>query len=309
MNTIGHNFRFTSFGESHGLAVGGIVDGCPANIEIDFEAISTDLKRRRGNRADTTQRHETDEVEFVSGLKGGLTLGTPIAFFLRNGDCRSADYELLKDRFRAGHADYTYQARYGTRDHRGGGRASGRETATRVVAGNIAKQVLATVGVSVGAEVLKLAPERDGDTRGGAVVCHIRGIKAGVGDPIFGGLDSELAAAAMSIPSATAFEIGCGRAASYMNGSQFVDKWVAPFVTETNHCGGIQGGISNGNEITFTVHFHPVATIPEATQCISSDGTIEYLALGGRHDRCHVHRLPVVVEAMAAIAIANHIKL
>ena len=297
MNSIGTHFRLTTYGESHGLAVGGIIDGCPSRVAIDFEAIAADL-RRRSNGA---PREEEDEVEWLSGLKEGVTLGTPIAFSIGNRHARPEDYARLEHLYRPGHADYTYEARYGIRDHRGGGRASARETVARVVAGAIAKQVIAPV--SIHAEVDTLGPE--GDTRGGTVVCRIEGLKAGVGNPIFGKLGALLAHAMMTIPSAIGFEMGAGFAAAQMSGSVFVDRWNGDGSTRTNHCGGVQGGISNGMPVEFRVAFHPVVTLPSEVECLTDDGRLEPLTIGGRHDSCQVMRTPVIVEAMAALTLAD----
>ena len=297
MNSIGTHFRLTTYGESHGLAVGGIIDGCPSRVALDFEAIAADL-RRRSNGA---PREEEDEVEWLSGLKEGVTLGTPIAFSIGNRHARPEDYARLEHLYRPGHADYTYEARYGIRDHRGGGRASARETVARVVAGAIAKQVIAPV--SIHAEVDTLGPE--GDTRGGTVVCRIEGLKAGVGNPIFGKLGALLAHAMMTIPSAIGFEMGAGFAAAQMSGSEFVDRWNGDGSTRTNHCGGVQGGISNGMPVEFRVAFHPVVTLPSEVECLTDDGRLEPLTIGGRHDSCQVMRAPVIVEAMAALTLAD----
>lgn len=297
MNSIGTHFRLTTYGESHGLAVGGIIDGCPSRVALDFEAIAADLRRR----ADGAPREEEDEVEWLSGLKEGVTLGTPIAFSIGNRHARPEDYARLEHLYRPGHADYTYEARYGIRDHRGGGRASARETVARVVAGAIAKQVIAPV--TIHAEVDTLGPE--GDTRGGTVVCRIEGLKAGVGNPIFGKLGALLAHAMMTIPSAIGFEMGAGFAAAQMSGSEFVDRWNGDGSTRTNHCGGVQGGISNGMPVEFRVAFHPVVTLPSEVECLTDDGRLEPLTIGGRHDSCQVMRAPVIVEAMAALTLAD----
>ena len=297
MNSIGTHFRLTTYGESHGLAVGGIIDGCPSRVALDFEAIAADLRRR----ADGAPREEEDEVEWLSGLKEGVTLGTPIAFSIGNRHARPEDYARLEHLYRPGHADYTYEARYDIRDHRGGGRASARETVARVVAGAIAKQVIAPV--TIHAEVDTLGPE--GDTRGGTVVCRIEGLKAGVGNPIFGKLGALLAHAMMTIPSAIGFEMGAGFAAAQMSGSEFVDRWNGDGSTRTNHCGGVQGGISNGMPVEFRVAFHPVVTLPSEVECLTDDGRLEPLTIGGRHDSCQVMRAPVIVEAMAALTLAD----
>lgn len=297
MNTFGQKFRLTTYGESHGLAVGGIIDGCPPGMAIDFKAVDADLSRRSSG----APRQEEDQVEWLSGIRDGISLGTPIAFSIHNHNARPDDYAPLEHLFRPGHADYTYQARYGVRDHRGGGRASARETVARVVAGAIAKQVITPV--SIHAEVDSLGPE--GDTRGGIVCCRIEGLRAGVGNPIFGKLSALLAQAMMSIPSAIGFEMGAGFAAAEMKGSEYVDRWNADGTTQTNHCGGVQGGISNGMPVEFHVAFHPVVTLPSEVECLSDEGTLVPTTIGGRHDNCQVMRAPVIVEAMAALTLAD----
>lgn len=302
MNTYGTRFRVTTYGESHGLAVGAIIDGCPSGVKIDFAAIDNELMRRKGEGRETTTRNESDHVEFLSGLKDGITLGTPIAFSIQNVDARPDDYAQLEHCFRPGHADYTYYKKFGIRDHRGGGRASARETVARVVAGSIAKQVLSPI--SICAEVDELG---NGDTRGGIVKCRIEGVKAGVGEPVFGKLNASLAAAMMSIPSAIGFEMGAGFAAARMNGEEYIDRWNENGTTTTNHCGGVQGGISNGMPIEFRVAFHPVVTLSQPVDCLTEDGQIITVDVGGRHDKCHVLRTPVIVESMAALCLINYI--
>lgn len=346
MNTYGTKFRLTTFGESHGPAVGGIIDGCPSNIEICQEAIQADLARRRLG----APRQEEDEVEWLSGIKDGYTLGTPIAFIIKNKNTRTDDYANLVDCYRPGHADYTYRMKYGIRDHRGGGRASARETVARVVAGAIAKQLMPGISITTYVECgirneevqthsdnssFSISHSSLNDTVGGVVSCCVTGVAAGIGDPIFNKLNASLAAAMMSIPSAIGFEMGAGFAAAQMSGSEYIDKWnslttqppllereektsstnsplftgegagVRP--TQTNHCGGIQGGISNGMPIEFRVAFHPVVTIPKPVECLHEDGHLETVNIGGRHDRCHVRRAAVVVEAMTALCLANYL--
>ena len=300
MNSYGTRFRVTTYGESHGLAVGGIIDGCPAGMHLDFVAIDRDLARRR----EGAPRQEEDRIEWLSGLLDGTTLGTPIAFSIANQNTRPEDYQHLSHAFRPGHADYTYQKKYGLRDHRGGGRASARETTARVVAGAIAKQLISPVKIQ--ARVTQLGPEADNDTTGGIVQCTITGLSAGIGNPVFGKLGAELAASMMSIPSAIGFEMGAGFASAMMTGSEFIDRWNADGSTRTNHCGGVQGGISNGMPIEFRVAFHPVATLPHTVEGLTDQGTLIPLPQGGRHDRCHVLRTPVIVEAMAALTLANY---
>lgn len=346
-NTFGDKFRLTTYGESHGLAVGGIIDGCPSQVRLDMEAIRTDLARRRQGAL----RQEEDEIEWLSGLKypsvshaadsspktgeQPITLGTPIAFTIRNKNTRSEDYDPLADCYRPGHADYTYQQKYGLRDHRGGGRASARETVARVVAGAIAKQLIAPVEIHAEVDVSNSSPDlgevdarrADGgvcDTHGGIVSCRITGLPAGIGEPIFGKLSAQLASAMMSIPSAIGFEMGIGFAAATMKGSEYIDRWndclnasmpdclsqdapATQTITLTNHCGGIQGGISNGMPIEFRVAFHPVVTLPQPVECLTTDGELRTLQVTGRHDRCQVPRAAVVVEAMAAMVIADYL--
>lgn len=307
MNTYGTLFRVTTYGESHGPAVGAVVDGCPAGIVIDHDAISEALARRRQG----AKRQESDEVEWLSGLKDNVTLGTPIAFAIRNKDVRPEDYAPLEHLFRPGHADYTYHQKYGLRDHRGGGRASARETAARVVAGCIARQLMPEVGITASCEPGATRAEDDTpqpDTRGGVVACRITGVPAGIGEPLFGKLNAQLAAAMMSIPSAIGFEMGAGFAAAAMSGSEYIDRWnEGPDkpITRTNHCGGVQGGISNGMPIEFRVAFHPVPTLPQPVECLHEEGHLETLAVSGRHDIHHVQRAAAVVEAMAALCLVN----
>ena len=318
MNTYGTRFRVTTYGESHGSAVGAVIDGCPSGIVIDQEAIRTALSRRRHG----AKRQEEDVVEWFSGLKDNFTLGTPIAFAIHNNDARPEDYAHLEHLFRPGHADYTYYQKYGLRDHRGGGRASARETVARVVAGCIAQQLMPEVSLSSAVSVPASEPAPhtsqplQADTYGGIVTCRITGVPAGIGDPVFGKLNAQLAAAVMSIPSAIGFEMGAGFAAAGMMGSEYIDRWNSQpqadasdttALTQTNHCGGVQGGISNGMPIEFRVAFHPVPTLPQPVECLGEDGQLETLAVAGRHDSCHVHRAAVVVEAMAALCLINYL--
>lgn len=300
MNTYGKRFRLTTYGESHGLAVGGIIDGCPSGISLDMEAIVRALARRRTG----APRQEDDEVEWLSGLVDGVTLGTPIAFLVRNKDAHPDDYAPLEHLFRPGHADYTYYKKYGLREHRGGGRASARETVARVVAGSIARQLMPEVGISATAEVP--LDEKADDTRGGIVTCRVEGLPAGIGEPLFDKLGAQMAATMMSIPSAIGFEMGAGFAATRMYGSEYIDRWNADGTTRTNHCGGVQGGISNGMPVEFRVAFHPVATLPQPVECLHEDGHLEPLTIGGRHDRYHVERAAAVVEAMTALCLINY---
>ncbi len=308
MNTIGNIFRFTDFGESHGAAVGGVIDGCPSGIRIDPAAISHDLDRRAGRICDFTvsqrAKAEPDEVEFLSGLLDGVTLGTPIAFIIRNQDARQEDYDALRDVFRPGHADSTYQQKYGIRDPRGGGRASARETAARVVAGSIAKQVLKQKGISINAETVQIgeATNKDrfgevlqrvseqGDSIGGVVKCGITGLPAGIGEPLFDKLQARLAYAVMSINACKGFEYGSGFGGVDKTGS------------ELNNCsGGALGGISDGTDFCFRCVFKPTPSISRE-QTLPDGSTI---SIHGRHDVCVALRAPVIVEAMTAITILD----
>lgn len=305
-NTFGTKFRLTTFGESHGIAIGGVVDGCPAGIRFDRQLIDNEMQRRHIG-TDATTRQERDLVEILSGIFNEVTLGTPIAFIIKNNDVRSEDYKTLADLYRPGHADYTYEMHYGRRDPRGGGRASGRETAARVAAGAIAKMVLRDKGICINANLQDSYTPSANDSAGGIVSCTISGVPAGIGDPIFDKLNARLAASMMSIPSAIGFEMGAGFAAAKMQGSEFRDNWNDDFTTRTNHCGGIQGGISNGMPITLRVAFHPVTTISQPTECLDRNGNRHTVVSQGRHDRNHLPRTVVVVEAMAALTIADFI--
>lgn len=299
MNSYGDRFRVTTYGESHGPAVGAVIDGCPAGVMLDMPAIDGWLERRRYG----APRHERDEVEWLSGMKDGVTLGTPLAFLIRNHNAQPEAYNHLEHLFRPGHADYTYYMKYGVRDHRGGGRSSARETVARVVAGAIAAQLMPEVTIDTTTECVE--PPVD-DTCGGVVQCRIEGVTAGVGEPLFGKLNAALASAMMTIPSAIGFEMGAGFAASRMTGSQYIDRWRADGTTLTNHCGGIQGGISNGMPIEFRVAFHPVVSIPQPVECLHEQGRLETVSIGGRHDRYHLQRATVVVEAMTALCLINY---
>lgn len=313
-NRIGNIFSLTSFGESHGPAVGGVIDGMPAGVEIDMEQLQHEMARRRpGQGGASSSRNEADEVEILSGVMDGITLGTPIGFIIRNCDQRSADYDHLKDVYRPSHADFTYQAKYGIRDYRGGGRASARETAARVVAGALAKQALAKLGITISAtqSTPSLMTEA-GDTWGGIVTCAISGVPAGIGEPVFGKLSAQLAEAMMSIPAAKGFDIGLGFDFVNHPGSEVLDKFVkkeGKISTVTNFSGGIQGGISNGNDICFKVAFKPVATLMQPVEGINSDGNAVTIEPRGRHDACVVPRAIPVVEAMAAIVMLDNVLL
>ena len=349
MNSFGHNFRLTTFGESHGEAIGGVVDGMPAGIDIDLAFIQQELNRRRpGQSKITTSRQEPDKVELLSGVFEGKSTGCPIGFIVRNTNQHSQDYESLRCLFRPSHADYTYQQKYGIRDHRGGGRSSARITISRCVAGALAKLALRQMGISVQAytsQVGSIALDRDytkydlsltetnavrcpnaekaaemealitqvkgeGDTIGGVITCVIKGCPAGVGEPEFDKLHAVLGAAMLSINAVKGFEYGEGFAGVTARGSEQNDVFIAKdgkITTQTNHSGGIQGGISNGQDIYFRVAFKPVATLLKEQQTVDKEGNATTFTAQGRHDPCVLPRAVPVVEAMAAITIFDQI--
>jgi len=342
-NSFGKLFKLTTFGESHGVAIGGIIDGCPSGLEIDFEVIQAEMNRRKPGQSEiVTQRKEPDTVEFLSGIFEGKTTGTPIGFIIRNADQRSKDYSHIKDVYRPSHADYTYEKKYGNRDYRGGGRSSARETACRVVAGSIAKQLLKEVKInaftsSVGDIFLK-KPYQDldfskiegnavrcpdevtanlmidkikeirkqGDTIGGTVTCVLQNVPVGLGEPVFDKLHAELGKAILSINAVKGFEYGSGFCGAQMMGSEHNDLFNQDGSTKTNLSGGIQGGISNGMDIYFRVAFKPVATIIKKQDTLDSKGNIVEMQGKGRHDPCVVPRAVPIVEAMAALVIADY---
>ena len=348
MNTIGRVFRLTSFGESHGAAIGGIIDGCPAGLKVDLELVQQDLDRRKpGQSHITTQRNETDQVEFLSGIFDGETTGTPIGFIIKNKDHHSADYNDLKDVYRPSHADYTYDQKYGVRDHRGGGRSSARETIARVVAGAIAKQLLACQGIKINAYVSQVGeialtksyqeldlsltestivrcpdPEtsskmiarieeagRNHDTVGGVVSGLITGVPAGWGEPVFNKLHADLGHAMLGINAVKGFEYGSGFSGTELSGSQHNDIFIKKddkISTLTNHSGGIQGGISNGQDIYWRVAFKPIATLLKEQKTVDKDENETTINPKGRHDPCVLPRAVPIVEAMAAIVLADH---
>lgn len=348
MNSIGNILRLTTFGESHGVAVGGVLDGYPAGVLIDEEFIRSEMKRRRpGQSAITTSRNEADEVQFLSGIFEGRSTGAPIAFTIMNNNNRSADYGNLREAFRPSHADYVYDCKYGVRDHRGGGRSSARETAVRVCAGALAKLALRRLGINITAytsqvgelalaadytaydlslaesnavrcpdvalasamEQLILDVKHAGDTIGGVVTCVIKGAPVGLGEPLYGKLSASLASAMMSINAAKGFDYGNGFAAATGRGSQQNDIFYnndGSIATRTNNSGGIQGGISNGNDIYFRVAFKPVATLLMEQPTVTKGGEDTVLLARGRHDPCVVPRAVPVVEAMAALVLLDH---
>ncbi len=330
MNTIGHLFKLTTFGESHGAAIGGVIDGCPSQLRLDFDFIDNELLRRKtANSAMASQRKESDHVEWLSGVFDGTTLGSPIAFMVRNEDCKSTDYEALKDVYRPSHADFTYEQKYGIRDWRGGGRASARTTLPIVVAGAIAKQVLKEKGIQVVAVVNSMGDvelaRKEGDTVGGIVECRIVGAPSGLGEPMFGKFSAELAHAMFSIPAVKGFEVGDGFALAHMKGSEANDTFInmidegygafrretgpassvsksrVNITTLTNHSGGIQGGITNGNDIVFRVAFKPIPSIAKPQETVNRAGETCEIAIEGRHDVCALPRGMVLVEALAAM--------
>ena len=341
-NIYGTLFRLATYGESHGPAIGGVIDGCPAGIALDFEAIQRDLNRRKpGQSAIVTQRKEPDEVSFYSGIFEGKTTGTPIGFAIHNTNQKSHDYSHIKDSYRPSHADYVYDEKYGIRDYRGGGRSSARETASRVVAGAIAKQFLAPISIqayvsSVGTLTMntppsqvdfstieenpvrcpdpKLAEEmeayikqirKEGDTVGGIITCVINNVPVGLGEPVFDKLNAELGKAMLSINAVKGFEYGSGFEGTQMKGSEHNDLFNTDGTTQTNRSGGIQGGISNGMDIYFNVAFKPVATIMQHQETINSKGEKVDMQGKGRHDHCVVPRAVPIVEAMTAIVLAD----
>lgn len=347
MNTIGRIFKVTTFGESHGVAIGGVIDGMPAGIEINLDKVQQELNRRRpGQSAIVTPRNEKDQVKILSGVFEGKTTGTPIGFIVENANQHSSDYENIRNTFRPSHADYTYTSKYGIRDHRGGGRSSARETISRVVAGAFARQALEQIGVKIYAYTSQVGnialdndytkynsefiesndvrcpdPEiaakmhnliaevkADGDTIGGVITGVIKGSPVGLGDPAFGKLHARLGEAMLSINAAKGFEYGMGFAGVGCRGSEMIDLFVndnGAIRTTTNNSGGIQGGISNGEDIYFRVAFKPVATLLKEVETVDKDGNPTILKAKGRHDPCVLPRAVPIVEAMAAIVMLD----
>ena len=316
MNTIGHLFRLTTFGETHGTAIGGVIDGCPSQLKLDLGFIESELQRRKtAQSATASQRKEPDHIEWLSGLLDGVTLGTPIAFMARNEDCKPENYEAIKDIYRPSHADFTYEQKYGLRDWRGGGRASARTTLPVVVAGAIAKQILKGQGIQVQAKVTEMGDveqaRKEGDTVGGIVECRITGVPAGLGEPMFGKFSAELAHAMFSLPAVKGFEIGDGFASAQMKGSEANDTFInkdGKITTSTNHSGGIQGGITNGNDIVFRLAFKPIPSIAQPQQTVNRAGETCTLAIEGRHDVCALPRALVLVEALAAMVTLDFLR-
>ncbi|GGH42064.1 chorismate synthase [Mangrovimonas yunxiaonensis] len=342
-NSFGKLFKLTTFGESHGVAIGGVIDGCPANLALDFNAIQEELNRRKpGQSSIVTQRKEPDTVEFLSGIFEGKTTGASIGFIIKNTNQKSKDYTHIKTVYRPSHADFTYTQKYGHRDYRGGGRSSARETACRVVAGAIAKQLLEHVSIqaytsSVGDIFLEKpyqsldfsktesnavrcpdpevaqkmiakikAIRKEGDTIGGTVTCVLQNVPIGLGEPVFDKLHAELGKAMLSINAVKGFEYGSGFCGTRMKGSEHNDLFAPDGSTKTNLSGGIQGGISNGMDIYFRVAFKPVATIMQEQTTIDSEGNTVKMQGKGRHDPCVVPRAIPIVEAMAALVLADY---
>lgn len=346
-NTYGTLFRITTFGESHGKALGVVIDGCPAGLSIDETFIAKELaKRKPGQSAITTERNEDEQFEIISGVFEGKATGAPICMMVYNKDQRSSDYDELKDVFRPSHADYTYEAKYGIRDHRGGGRSSARETVARVLAGALAKLYLLQHGINIRAYVQQVAgivldkpytelnldaiernivrcPDEetagkmislieqvklDGDSVGGAIACVIKGAEPGLGEPVFDKLHAELGKAMLSINACKGFEIGSGFEGTLLRGSAHNDSFRMDngnVITPTNHSGGVQGGISNGQDIYFRCAFKPVSTIKTDQQTINNKGEEIILQVKGRHDPCVLPRAVVIVEAMAALVFVD----
>ncbi|MBN3035853.1 MAG: chorismate synthase [Bacteroidales bacterium] len=349
-NTFGKAFRLVTFGESHGPAIGGVIEGCPAGLTLDMDAIQHELDRRRPGQSElVSARKEADRVEFLSGITRGITLGTPIGFIIRNRDQRPEDYDHLKDVYRPSHADYTYEAKYGIRDPLGGGRASARETLSRVVGGAVARQIVAGERITVTAFVSRIgdimmpeipehvSPEEidrspvrcpdpgtsekmivlirktmeSGDTLGGIIVCIIRNVIPGLGEPVFDKLHADLGKAMLSINAVKGFETGSGFGAAQMTGSRHNDPFEfreGKISTLSNYSGGIQGGISNGQDIMMRVAFKPVATLMRDQKGISRDGKEVLIRGKGRHDVTVLPRAVPIVEAMACLVLADHLQ-
>lgn len=341
-NSFGKIFKLTSFGESHGEALGGIIEGCPSGLEIDLERIQKELDRRKpGQSTLVTQRKEDDKVKFLSGIFDGKTTGTPIGFVIENTNQKSQDYDHIKDIYRPSHADFTYDKKYGIRDYRGGGRSSARETVCRVVAGAVAKQLISEIKInafvsSIGEifidkpyqvldfsltdsnaircpdqetaqkmeEYLKQI-KKDGDTVGGTITCVVQNVPVGLGEPVFDKLHAALGSAMLSINAVKGFEYGSGFCGAKMKGSEHNDLFNPDGTTKTNLSGGIQGGISNGMDIYFRVAFKPVATIMQKQLTIDSKGNPVEMQGKGRHDACVVPRAVPIVEAMTAMVLAD----
>lgn len=341
-NTIGKLFKLTTFGESHGEALGGIIEGCPAGIELDFNAIKTEMSRRKpGQSSIVTQRKEEDDVQFLSGIFEGKTTGTSIGFLIQNNNQKPDDYSNIKSTYRPSHADYVYEKKYGIRDYRGGGRSSARETVSRVVGGAIAKQIIPTIKINafvssvgdiylnkpyqdldfskiesnsvrcpdseIASKMEKLIKEvkKQGDTIGGTITCVLQNVPIGLGEPVFDKLHADLGKAMLSINAVKGFEYGSGFCGAQMKGSEHNDLFNTDGTTKTNLSGGIQGGISNGMDIYFRVAFKPVATLIQKQEVLDNQGNLVELPGKGRHDPCVLPRAVPIVEAMAAMVLAD----
>jgi chorismate synthase len=342
-NTFGKLLKLTTFGESHGEAIGGIIDGCPAGLVLDLDQIAFEMMRRKpGQSKIVSQRKEADQVQFLSGIFEGKTTGTPIGFIISNTDQKSEDYSHIKESYRPSHADYVYEKKYGIHDYRGGGRSSARETASRVVGGAVAKQIIPHIKInafvsSVGdvtvdkpyqeldfsliesnivrcpdpivaqnMEALIAATKKEGDTIGGTITCVIQNVPIGLGEPVFDKLQAELGKAMLSINAVKGFELGSGFCGAMLKGSQHNDLYNSDGSTQTNRSGGIQGGISNGMDIYFRVAFKPVATLLQKQEVLTHEGIIVEQQGKGRHDPCVVPRAVPIVEAMAALVLADY---
>ena len=312
-NSFGTAFCLTTFGESHGAAIGGVIDGCPAGVLLDKSLIERELSRRKPGQDNTmSARKEPDEVEFLSGLFEGKTTGTPIAFLIRNKDAKTSDYENIKNVFRPSHADFTYQMKYGIRDYAGGGRGSARTLLPCVVAGAIAKQILATQDIEIQSNVIQIGEEREKDTVGAIVQGTIKNVPVGIGEPVFQKFNAVLAHAMMTINAAKGFEIGEGFNAASMRGSECNDEFIFDgerIRTKTNHSGGVQGGITNGEDVVFRVAFKPIPSVMLPQQTVDIQGNATTLEIQGRHDVCVVPRVLPMVEAMAAMVTLDFILL
>lgn len=326
-NTFGTNFCLTTFGESHGEAIGGVIDGCPAGLQIDFNMIEEELRRRKtASTTTSSQRKESDKIIFLSGVFEGKTLGTPIAFMVKNEDARPSDYDNIKNVYRPSHADFTYQQKYGIRDYRGGGRSSARALLPCVVAGCLAKQILSSKNIVIRSYVTQIGDvkkdafsheemqsvlqkvKEERDTVGAVVRVEVDNVPAGIGEPYFRKLQSVLAQAMFSINAVKGFEYGEGFNAASMRGSECNDSFIndnGRIRTKTNHSGGIQGGISNGEKIYFNVAFKPIPTIMQPQHTVDLDGNEMVYDIEGRHDVCVVPRVLPIVEAMTALAIVD----
>lgn len=324
-NSIGKIFKLISFGESHSDFLGGVIDGCPAGLKIDIDFLENQIKRRQPQGSIySSPRIEEDRLEIISGLENNISLGSPIAFIIRNTNIQKQDYNMFRDKFRPSHGDFTYYQKYGILSQSGGGRSSARETLSRVVGGSIAKLLLREYDIEVKGEIHSIGKwdysknkheiekeleglYNNGDSLGGVISCRVINPPSGLGEPVFDKLSGDLAKAIMSIPGARGFEIGGGFDSSRNYGSQELDNWNNDFSTKTNRSGGIQAGISNGMDIIIRAGFKPIASLYRGIDCIDNEGNIHRIENKGRHDRCFVPRAVVIVESMVALVIADHL--